>query len=304
MRPSFTRSSVVGSTLRGLGPLLLCAALACGERAGATSSGETAGSGGGGGGAATGPVMTGAVIYHSLNRLAAEKSGVTPDYSALTISILGEGALLTDPVGSPLATGPLISSGCPMKGGCPFSFANIDVSGASIGLAARVADTRSAPVWVTTETGSMSTAKLATFQKSGGTYDGGRAFALSRDAIDSILAKLVGLSGDEVMARGLVFGLVYGSASSSTMSGEPVPGATVKPSGSGLTVVYPTTKFDSTQATTGGQGAFLLVPAAAGAPTSVTVTVTPPSGQTLTWDAAQAAVLRPGAVYFMTLYPN
>jgi hypothetical protein len=249
-------------------------------------------------------MLTGAVIYHSLNRLAAEKGGVTPDYSALALSILGEGALLTDPLGSPLATGPLASSGCPMMGGCPFSFANIDYSGASVGLAARVADTRSTPVWVTTETGWMSTAKLAAFQKSGGTYDGARAFALSRDVIDSILAKLVGLSGDEVMARGLVFGLVYSTQSSSTMSGEPVSGATVKPSGTGLTVVYPTTRFDSTQATTGGQGVFLLVPAAAGAPTSVTVTVTPPSGQTLTWDAAQAAVLRPGVVYFMILSPS
>jgi hypothetical protein len=65
MRQSFTRSGVVGSALRGLSPLLLWAALACGERSGATSS---AGSGGGGG-SVTGNLMTGAVIYHSLNKL-------------------------------------------------------------------------------------------------------------------------------------------------------------------------------------------------------------------------------------------
>lgn len=309
MHPSSSAQALSSVIARALSGLSLVALVACGGEAGSSTSGSGGGSSSsttsGSGGAAAGKMtISGHVVSHSLNKLATQKTGVTPDYSALTMSLYGHDALLADPAAAPLATTPLVTTGCSMNPGCAYTFSAVDLSGASGGIAIGVSDTRATPIWVTTETNTFNAAELASYQASGGAYDLGVGFALSRDAVDTVLAGLVGLTGDELLARGLVFGLVYSTAPTATSSGEALAGATVEPSTSGYTVVYPTANFSATQATTGGQGAFLLVPSAAAAPASVTVTVTPPAGSTLTWDATQTAVVRKGSIYFMRLSPK
>lgn len=50
------------------------------------------------------------------------------------------------------------------------------------------------------------------------------------------------------------------------------------------------------------QGAFIAVPSAPGVVTTSTFTITPPAGQTITWDTTQAAVVNPGAMHFILMF--
>jgi hypothetical protein len=244
--------------------------------------------------------VSGKLINHSLNRLAAQKTGETADFSGLRLDVVGQDALLAGDV-TGLGGGLLDTSGCGAMGGCAFRFGGVDLAGASEGLVARVTDTRTSdPLWVTTETWTLGADDLAALQASGGDFADARAFALSRGAVDAVIAPLLGLDADELMARGLVFGLVYDGVSADG-SGAPVAGATVAPSLAGMRVVYPNAMFSAAQSATGGQGVFLAVPDAAGPAASITFAVTPPAGSTATWDATPA-VVHAGAVYFLRLY--
>jgi hypothetical protein len=272
-----------------LSPLVLATLVGCGD-----SSSD--GNGGSGGGSGTGVTVSGGVVYHSLNKLAM----TTAEYSELEVALVGESALLagdTNAIASqPLATTPTMTTGQ-----TPFSFSKLDLSGASGGVFARISDTRSTPLWVTTETSSIDAATLSGLT-SGTTYSSAVGFALSHDALAGPIATLAGTTGDALLASGMVFGLVYGGIDTDG-SGTPVTGATVVPSSTDYTIVYPNSMFTATQASTGGQGAFFAIPSSASAsPRSVTFTVTPPSGQSLTWDATLPAVVRPGAVFFLRLY--
>jgi len=80
--------------------------------------------------------------------------------------------------------------------------------------------------------------------------------AVSRDAVNAVIAPMVGLTGDEVMARGLVFGLVYNryDGRSADGSGAPVAGATVTAAGRALRIVYPNNMFSGTVSATASPG--------------------------------------------------
>lgn len=247
--------------------------------------------------------VSGAAIHHSMNRLASMRTGRTPAYSDITLDIMAVDALTTG-AQAVLGSGALDTAACPAMGGCAWSVADVGLPGASLGLAARLRDNRSSgALWVTTATGFASPAEVAA-AAAAGRFEDGRAFAVSRDAIDAVIAPMVGLTGDEVMARGFVFGLVYSryDGRATDGSGTPVVGATVAAPGRALRVVYPNNMFSGTVGATASQGAFLAVPEAVGAPGAVTFTVTPPAGQTLSWDATRAAAVAPGVVYFAPMY--
>lgn len=246
--------------------------------------------------------VSGVAIHHSMNRLAATRTGRTPEYTGLTVEVVSVDALARGAADA-LASGPLVTSGCAAMGGCVWSLPDVALAGASLGLAARLRDGRATPLWVTTATGFASPADVAAAAASG-RFEDGRSFAVSRDAIDAVIAPMVGLTGDEVMARGFVFGLVYNryDGRAADGSGAPVVGATVTASAPGLRIVYPNGMFSGTAAATANQGTFLAVPSAPGTPATTTFTVTPPAGQSLTWDATRVAVVAPGAVYFAPMY--
>lgn len=247
-------------------------------------------------------VVSGVAIYHSMNRLAAQRTGNTPAYSGLTLEVASVDALARGAADA-LGGAPFDSAACLAMGGCAWSLPDVALPAVTLGLASRLRDGRATPLWVTAATGIASPAEAAAAAASG-RFEDGRAFVVSRDAIDAVVAPMVGLTGDEVMARGFVFGLVYDRAGSRAAdgSGTPIVGATVTASAPGVRVVYPNNMFSGTVGATASQGAFLAVPSAAGAPVTVTFAVAPPAGQSLAWDATRAAVIAPGLVYFTPMY--
>lgn len=237
-------------------------------------------------------------MYHSLNKLVMTKA----EYSGLEVALVDEGRLLADAGAAPMAKVALDTSANQTTGQTKFSFPGVDLSGASIGIAVRVSDTRATPLWVTTETSSIDAAALASIQSSGAGFSSAVGFALSRDGFDGKVATLAGVAADELLARGVIFGLVYDGISADG-SGTPVAGATVTPSDATFTVIYPTGNFSGTQASTANQGVFFAIPSAASAaPRSVTFTVTPPAGQSLSWDTTLPAIVRSNAMFFLRLY--
>lgn len=242
--------------------------------------------------------VEGGVVYHSLNKLVM----TTAEYSGLEVALVDEGKLLADANAAPIAAVALDTPANPSTGQTKFAFPGVDFTGASVGVAVRVADTRATPLWITTETSSIDAAALASMESSGGGFSSAVGFALSRDAFDGKVATLAGVAPDELLARGVIFGLVYDGISADG-SGTPVTGATVAPSDASFTVIYPTGNFSGTQSTTGNQGVFLAIPSASSAaPKSVTFTVTPPAGQSLAWDSALPAIVRANAMFFIRLF--
>ncbi|MDB4928074.1 MAG: hypothetical protein JWM10_558, partial [Myxococcaceae bacterium] len=249
--------------------------------------------------------LSGVSINHSMNRLAAALTGRTPTYGDLTVEAVSVDALAEHGASAAaLGASPLDTAACAGMAGCPWSVGGASLADATLGLAARLRDNRpSGQLWATTVTGFASPAETAAAAQSG-SFTNGRAFAVSRDAIDAVIAPLVGLTGAEVMARGFVFGLVYNPASGSAAdgSGQPVVGATVTASRAGLRIVYPNNTFSGTANATASQGAFLAIPEAAGGTVTTSFTVTPPAGMAQTWDATRTTVVTPDAVYFAPMY--
>jgi hypothetical protein len=281
-------------------PLVLSLWLvACG---GSPAAGDDAGmhARDGGGGADTGPAasghVTGGVIYHSVNRLAAMTSG-DPEYTMIDVDIHSQAALAASATATPLATAPLQTTGCGTSGMCPFDVGGVTLASASGGLVVGLRDGHSPALWVPTWTG---TASAADVTSAGDSFADARAFIVSQHGFDDVLAPIAGVAPTDLLARGVVFGLVYDA------SGMPITGATVAVVGrSDVTIVYPNGNFSGTATSTTMQGSFMAVPAAAGTSVAeLTFTVTPPSGSTLTWIQDQPALLAPGVLSFSLLYAH
>jgi hypothetical protein len=246
--------------------------------------------------------MSGNVVYHSLNRLAAQRTGRMPDYSDLTVELFSQDALLAGPAAAPLASHSLDTTSCQgPNGSCTWSFPSVDTASVHTVLLSRIADRRDAnPLWVTTTTNAASAAEL----DGANAITGRTAFALSRDAVGVGIAHLTGLTADELLARGFVFGLVYEPRSATRDSGEAVIGATVTATSGWLEIVYPTGNFGDTASSTGNQGVFLAIPTSGETGVRQSrFTVTPPSGRALTWYAPAAPIV-PGSVSFLLLFAD
>ncbi len=309
LRTSYTTRRRPATLRRVLAGLTITCLSACGDGAASSPDARAPADGGdAGGGDASSPgrtTVSGVAINHSMNRLAMMRSGRTAEYTDLTIEAVSDEALAGAGINATaLVGGPLNTTACGAMGGCAWSLDSVNLAGVTSGLAARLRDNRtSGQVWVTTMTGFASPTEVAAAAQSG-RFEDGRAFAVSRDAIDTVIASMVGLTGDQVMERGFVFGLVYNryDGRAADGSGQPVVGATVSASHGALRIVYPNNMFSGTASATANQGAFLAVPNAPGATSTTTFTVTPPAGQALTWDSTRTAVVTPGAVYFLPMY--
>jgi hypothetical protein len=247
-------------------------------------------------GTPAGGTVAGGIIYHSVNRRATEMSGTTPEYSQIEVAIHSHAALLADADAAPLGTVP-IPAGCTASGMCAFSVPAVDLAAASGGLVVGLRDLRATPIWAPSWTNTAGADALAAAVAAGSLADA-RSFVVSQEGFDLVLAPMTTIAANELLARGVIFGLVYDEA------GRPVMGATVAAAGrSDLTIVYPNGTFDGVAAATATQGAFMAVPAA-GAPATaeVSFTVTPPAGSALTWTTDQPALLARGVLSFTLLY--
>jgi hypothetical protein len=119
-----------------------------------------------------------------------------------------------------------------------------------------------------------------------------------------VIAPLTGFTADELMARGVLFGLVYSNTQSSGERGEPVSGATVTPSDDNVTIVYPTGNFSGKTSATAPQGVFLAIPKTTDTVKTASFTVKPPSGESQTWDASRLGFFKPNTLYFHVMYAN
>jgi hypothetical protein len=287
--------------------LLLCLSIACLAACGdgeAASPDAAPAPDGGDASVPSAVTLSGVLIKHSMNRLADQRTGRSPAYTDLSLDAVSVDALATGATATALATAALDTAACPAMGGCAWSLPGANLAGVTLGLGARVRDNRaSGQLWVTTVTGFASPTDVAAARQSGRFTDG-RAFSVSRDAIDAVIAPMVGLTGAQVMERGLIFGLVYdvSTGAAADGSGTPIVGATVAANRGNLRIVYPNNTFSGTASATASQGAFLAVPDAAGPVTATTFTVTPPAGRNLTWDATRTMVVIPDAVYFAPMY--
>lgn len=257
--------------------LVAAAALGCG-------AGEDAGT------ACEADVVDGQVVFHSLNRLAAERSGRAIDATGLVAAAVDLDALASSTSMVPLAEVGLAGEACEQAstGSCGYSLELCrDAAGGAGAPGIAIRDGRSdAPLWLTTAQ----------------PLDAKASFAVTRDTLDTVVAPLLGLDADELLRRGVIFGLVYSSSAATSGQGVALAGATVTASDPSVTVVHPTTTFDGSGAATGRQGVFLAIPREPGAVASTTFRVTPPAGVDHTWDDAQVARFIPGAMFFQVMF--
>ena len=161
--------------------LVSAAAIGCGD-------GEPAGT------ACEADVVEGQVVFHSLNRLAAERSGRAIDATGLVAAAVDLDALASGASPEPLAEVGLVGEECAQAstGSCRFSLEicrDADAGNGAPGIAIR--DGRSdAPLWLTTAQ----------------PLDAKASFAVTRDALDTVVAPLLGRRGEELMRRGVIFG--------------------------------------------------------------------------------------------------
>lgn len=257
--------------------LVSVAALGCG-------GGEPAGT------ACEADVVEGQIVFHSLNRLAAERSGRAIDATGLVAAAVDLDALASGASPEPLAEVGLAGEACAQAstGSCGYSLAICRDAAAGAGAPGiAIRDGRSdAPLWLTTAQ----------------PLDAKASFAVTRDSLDTVVAPLLGLDGEELMRRGVIFGLVYSSSAATSGQGVALAGATVTASDDAVIVVYPSTTFDGVGAATARQGVFLAIPREPGAVATTTFRVTPPAGVDHTWDGAQVARFVPDAMFFQVMF--
>jgi hypothetical protein len=235
-------------------------------------------------------VVAGQVVLHSLNRLAAERSGRAIDATGLVAVAVDLDALATGTEAAPLAEIGLAGEACEQAsaGSCGYSIELCRDAAAGAGAPGiAIRDGRSdAPLWLTTAQ----------------PLDAKAAFAVTRDALDGVVAPLLGLDADELLRRGVIFGLVYSSSAGASGQGVALAGATVTASDDSVTVVHPNTTFDGFGTATARQGVFLAIPREPGAVVSTTFRVTPPAGVDLAWDEAQVGHFVPDAMFFQVMF--
>jgi hypothetical protein len=237
--------------------------------------------------------VDGHTIQHSLCEKASELSGEPIDASGLLIELIDPAALGDS--GIPVATQPLDTS---IPGGQPadWSFTGAALPDTSDALLASITDSRDQdPLWVTTYATIADAATLDDLRASYGRIQYVRTFALTRDVIDSVVAPLLGFSGDDLLARGLLIGIVVDQAESCGEQPPAVSDCTVSADRPEITISYPNSTVSGLADETAKQGMFFAVPDAAGSPSTASFSVTPGLFDSREWDTSSVWIV-PGAV--------
>jgi hypothetical protein len=239
--------------------------------------------------------VSGHTVQHSLTRLAAEQSGQLPQFSDLVVELHDPGSF-AESGQSLLLSAPLETDDCGGESPCTWAFSEVQIPDAAPGLVASIRDGRSsAPLWVPTWATIADPDTLVELAVSGEALAGAETFALTYDAIETVIGPLIGLDEASILERGLVVGVVGGQPASDGHV-PPVAGCTVLPGTSGQTIYYPNSNVSALTTTTANQGIFFAVPDAAGGVLSTTYAITPPDGQTLTWDSTFPVWIGPDVV--------
>lgn len=249
----------------------------------------------------------GSVIFHSMNRLATERTGNEVEYEHLLVEIVDLNALSSSEDITPLARFSLSTEGCGGSGSelCAYCSGATSIAGITGGIGTVLRDDRTSDaVWMRAITGIATKEQLAELQNAAKPLDPRNAFAVTHDALESVIAPLTGLTADELMARGVIFGLIYSNTQSSGERGTPISGATVTPSDDNVMIVYPNANFSGKASETAKQGVFLAIPKTVDTVKTTSFTVKPPAGESQTWDASRLGFFSPGAVYFHVMYAN
>ncbi len=238
--------------------------------------------------------VTGFTIQHSLSKKAAEASGQALDLSNLVVDLIDPG-LEGDDGPLTLASAPFDTSGS--QGPFPWSFSGIDVPTTVSALMASIRDGRTSdPLWVTTWAFQATNASLTQLRETSGALGDVHTFALTYDTLYYVIGPLVGLSGDELLARGMVLGVVSDQASSCGEAAPAVSGRVVTSSQSDLTIYYPNSTVSDLSDETANQGIFFAIPNAPGGIVQASFSVTSDADDSLQWEVDAPAWISPDVV--------
>ena len=241
--------------------------------------------------------VQGRVVFHSMNRLASEQTGTAIDTTALLAEVVDmqtfSAAAQLDLAGEACETA--------IMGSCSFCFTDIPVTTDTAGLGVAIRDGRTGDrKWITTLQEAGTAERLADLQAETAPLDTAVGFAVTRDALDTVIAPLTGLSGDELMERGVIFGLVYANTANGER-GVPLAGAVVTANDSDVIVIHPGSKLSGVGSATNQQGIFPAIPREPGV-LATTFTVTPPEGASQTWNVDQVGRFVPDTMYFQVMH--
>jgi hypothetical protein len=239
--------------------------------------------------------VTGTTVMNSLNRLASDTSGEAIDFSDLVVELY-DSAALGQAGAAPLADAPIDFTDCGDESPCDWSFGGVVLPDTATALVASIRDGRSSdPLWATTWATIASQEQLEALRSSHGSLKDTHTFAFTYDTVETVIAPLVGLSGEELLARGVVVGLTGGPVSGD----ERVPavvGCTVRSSLPDVSIYYPTSNAQGLTDATANQGLFFAVPPASDTVQRVGFTITPPDGEDYTWDSDSPVWVGPNLV--------
>ncbi|MBK9262388.1 MAG: hypothetical protein IPM54_21620 [Polyangiaceae bacterium] len=235
--------------------------------------------------------VEGLTIQHSLSK----KSGNPVDLTNLLVELVDPASFADPATEKPLASQKLDTS---TLGGSPasWSFTSVDLLDTTNTLLASIKDGRTEnPLWVTTYANVADAARLDELRASNGAIADVRTFALTRDAIDAVVAPVLGQSGGDVLARGVLIGIVVDPADA---CGDPQPAVsdcTVTTDRQDVTISYPDSRVEGLTDETANQGMFFAVPNAVGMASTANFTITAGSFDSREW-ATTSAWIVPGRV--------
>lgn len=236
--------------------------------------------------------VEGFTIQHSLSKKAAEDSSVALDFSGLEVDLVDPG-VFEAPTFTTLATVALETDGCGDGSGCLWRLSGVALPETTGALVASIRDSRGTdPIWATTFMTIADGPSIDALRSSQTALIDVRSFALTLAALDNVIGPLVGLSGDELLSRGMVLGIVVGSAEGCGTQQPPQSGATVSSDRSDVQLLYPNSNVSGLSDKTEKQGMFFAVPDAGIGAVTTTFSIT----GDLAWPADLPVWITPGVV--------
>jgi hypothetical protein len=193
--------------------------------------------------------------------LAAQQAGAAAlSYGAqgdITLQLVDPVDVIANPTGfEPLAEQKLDVTKCAANDktvfACAFVFADVDISGLSLGLVALAIDGRATSEFVRTNTGLFGSSGLGELLQSGGDKTDAKVFAVSSASLS--VAAFTGKSEAALLADGFLFGMTLSA------NATPVGGTTLTAGDtSQLGIVYPNDTYNGVSTATNSAGFFIGV---------------------------------------------
>lgn len=231
-----------------------------------------------------------------------------PSFRNMLLQVYDAAGIWNDPNGgaapaaTPLYAGVVTSAGddCVLEG-CAAPISSIAIGGAGPNLVGRIwgNDPTTRALWAPVYTNIVNATNLQQSQRTRTALNAtAPAYALSTRALQEI-ARLLSLSTDALVARGLLIGIVASQDAKNYAGGlpSPVAGARITLTASQaaqMTLYYPNTAYTNPQAgtSTNDDGVFWLVGNDDTAPLGTTTLAISSNGSGLSWAGRQVALMR------------